>query len=230
VLEGAEGFMHAYAGSGDAETLLAGLGTTFRLLESGFKPHAACRYAHGPIDCAARLMREQRFQAEHVETIEVYLSELANRQSNFYEPASVASAQGSTPFVIAASVVLGSESLSVADVKQAFDDARVWGLHRRVKLHVDSTMDYMGRGCRIGVELRDGRRFDDAVELPRGEPENPLTDSEIERKFTRQAAVVLGESRAHAIRKSLSGLEALERVDAVMKLTAAESDAGGVKA
>ena len=41
----------------NAVPLLENLGTHFRLLESGFKPHAACRYAHGPIDAAIRLMR-----------------------------------------------------------------------------------------------------------------------------------------------------------------------------
>src|SRR5581483_5531364 len=142
---------------------------------------------------------------------------------NFYDPASVASAQGSTPFVIAASLVLGAESLTVGDVKRAFEDGRVRALHRRVKLHVDPAMDFMGRGCRIAISLRDGRRFEDAVELPRGEPENPMTRAEVQRKFLRQAESVLGESRAAAIEESVAGLDRMRRVDDLMRLTMVEA-------
>lgn len=225
VFEGAEGFVNAYAGSADLEKIRYGLGTRFRLLESGFKPHAACRYAHGPIDAAARLMREHEFRADDVETVHVHLSELANRQSNFYEPGSVASAQGSTPFVIAASIALGTEALAVSDVKKAYADERVWCLHRRVKLHVDAAMDYMGRGCRLVVRLKDGRALEDRVELPRGEPENPMSERQIENKFMRQASAALGDERAAAIRDSMARLEELRSVRPVMSLASAAAGA-----
>ena len=94
MLEGAEGFLDAYTDDADTAPLLENLGTRYRLLESGFKPHAACRYAHGPIDAAISLMREHRFAAGAIERIDVHLSELAHRQSSFHEPKSVASAVG----------------------------------------------------------------------------------------------------------------------------------------
>lgn len=117
-------------------------------------------------------------------------------EGNFYEPGSVASAQGSTPFVIAASIALGTETLAVSDVKKACADVRVWHLHRRVKLHVDAAMDYTGRGCRLVVRLKDGRALEDRVELPRGEPENPMSEREIENKFMRQASAALAAATA----------------------------------
>lgn len=96
------------------------IGDRYHLLESGFKPHAACRYAHGPIDAAVGLRRTHEFEVEEIESIDVYLSALANRQSNFYEPQSISSAQGSTPFAIAASLVCSTDSLSISDMKKAF--------------------------------------------------------------------------------------------------------------
>lgn len=220
VLEGAEGFIHAYAGEAHLEKARAGLGTQYRLLESGFKPHAACRYAHAPIDAAVRLMREHAFRADAIEAVDVHLSALARRQSNFHEPGSVASAQGSTPFVIAAALALAVDSLAVDDVKRAYADPAVWALHRRVKLHADPAMDYMGRGCRLVVQLRDGRRYEEGVALPRGEPEQPMSDAEIERKFMRQAQARLGEGSAGAIRDAMTRLDALDSVDPIMSLTA----------
>jgi 2-methylcitrate dehydratase PrpD len=220
VLEGAEGFIHAYAGEADLAKARLGLGMDYRLLESGFKPHAACRYAHAPIDAAVRLMQEHGFCANAIETVDVHLSALAQRQSNFYEPGSVASAQGSTPFVIAAAIALAADSLTVDDVKRAYADPAVWALHRRVKLHADPDMDYMGRGCRLVVQLRDGRTCEARVELPRGEPEQPMSDEEIERKFMRQAQAKLGEGNASAIRDAMARLDMLDSIDPVMRATA----------
>ena len=114
VLEGREGFFRAYADECRQDVVLDGLGARYRLVESGFKPHAACRYAHAPIDAAVWLMGAHGFAASDIVEIGVHLSELASRQSNFYEPQTVASAQGSTPFVIAASVAAHTTSLSAA--------------------------------------------------------------------------------------------------------------------
>jgi 2-methylcitrate dehydratase PrpD len=218
-LEGREGFVNAYAGRFDAEAALAGLGSRYRLLESGFKPHAACRYAHGPIDAAARLRAAHGFGVDDIEAIDVRISELAHRQSAFYEPGTVASAQGSTPFVIAACLALGRSALTAADVKTAFHDERTWRLHRHVKVHIDPAMDRMGRGCSIVIALRDGRRLEDAVPLPRGEPENPMSDAEIAAKFMRQAEPVLGSRQATEIAERMAELDRLPNVAGIMSLT-----------
>lgn len=223
VIEGAEGFIQGYTDRAHLGRIERGLGEQFRLLESGFKPHAACRYAHGPVDAAISLMERHQCNIEDIDRIDVHLSGLAHRQSNFYEPKSIASAQGSTPFAIAASLVCGTNSLTVADVKNAFNDERVRALHRRVALHVDQNRDYMGRGCTVRLGLKSGRRYEESVVLPRGEPENPMSDAEIERKFMRQAAAALGEPRARSIREMMGALETLPSVSGIMSLTAART-------
>lgn len=221
VLEGSEGFFRAYADGCETGVLLEALGERYRLLESGFKPHAACRYAHAPIDAAVELMSRHGVEAGDIDTIDVHLSELASRQSNFYEPGTVASAQGSTPFVIAASVAARTTSLSVADVKRAITGADVYALHRRVQLHVDAGMPYMGRGARVVLRLRDGRAFEHTVALPRGEPENPMSDSDIEQKFMRQAHAAVGAAQANAIRDYMGALEAQTAVRELTRLCVA---------
>ena len=224
VIEGAEGFIQAYTARANIESLVGGLGERYRLLESGFKPHAACRYAHGPIDAVIASMRASGFAIDAIEHIDVYLSELANRQSNFHDPRSIASAQGSTPFAIAAALVTGAGSLSVSCIESAFNDERAWALHRRIKLHVDPQMDYMGRGCRIDVNLSDGRHLESSVELPRGEPENPMSHQDIEDKFMQQTSAVIGE-RAAEVRDRVGRLDSLPDVSELMALTSAR--AGG---
>ena len=221
VIERQEGFVLAYTDDADLGKVASEIGTRFRLLESGFKPHAACRYAHGPIDAAIALMAQHGFAADAIERMDVHLSALASRQSNFHEPKSIASAQGSTPFAIAASLVSPADALTVSHIRSAFQDEKAWGLHRRVRLLTDQSMDYMGRGCRVELYLRDGRRLEKSVELPRGEPENPLSDEEIAAKFMSQASGILGERKAAAIRDSVNRLESLQAASDLMELTIA---------
>jgi 2-methylcitrate dehydratase PrpD len=224
VLESGEGYFRAYTDQCDTGVLLEGLGERYRLLESGFKPHAACRYAHAPIDAAVELMGRHGFEAGDIAAIDVYVSELANRQSNFYDPETVASAQGSTPFVIAASVAARTASLSIADVQRALADPEAYALHRRVDLHVDPGMPYIGRGARIVVRLRDGRELEHGIALPRGEPENPMSDGEIEQKFMRQAQAAVGAAQAGAIRDQVAALEAQRAVRSLMRLCVARNE------
>ena len=221
ILEGAEGFLSAYTDAANTAPLLENPGTRYRLLDSGFKPHAACRYAHAPIDAAIGLMREHRFAAGAIERIDVHLSALANRQSNFHEPKSVASAQGSTPFAIAAALASNASAVTVSCIRAAFRDQAVWELHRRVKLAVDPQMDYLGRGCRIELVLRDGRRHVAQVDLPRGEPENPMSAADIQDKFMQQASATVGEVRAAQISDGVNALDSLESVSTLMALTTA---------
>ena len=222
IIEGQEGFLQGYTDNVDITAIASGLGTRFRILESGFKPHAACRYAHGPIDAAIELMRQHGFDVLDIQRMDVYLSELANRQSNFYEPKSVASAQGSTPFAIAASLLSRADSLTVASIKRAYDDESVWELHRRIRLMTDASMSYMGRGCRIELHLLDGRCVEQRVDLPRGEPENPMSEAQIADKFLLQASGVLGEHAAAAIQNGVNKLQSLRTVSGLMALTVAK--------
>ena len=51
-LESREGFLNAFTSAVRGADLVDGLGSHYAIMEVGFKPHAACRYAHGPLDLA----------------------------------------------------------------------------------------------------------------------------------------------------------------------------------
>lgn len=220
ILEHNEGFLKAYTDSVKVEHLTERLGQHFHTLESGFKPHAACRYAHGPIDAALAMMQSHGFAAADIDSVDVFVSELAYRQSNFYEPKNVTSAQGSAPFSIAAGIVCQAKSLTVKNVKEAFEIATTWELHRRVHMHIDAGMNYMGRGCRMIVRLKSGVQYESIIDLPRGEPENPMMAEEVAEKFFSQVRPILGEEQAGNIRAIIDQLETCDSVHGLMESTA----------
>lgn len=221
ILEGSEGFLQAYTASYKIQPLLEALGKHFHILECGFKPHAACRYAHGPIDAAVNLMVHNDFSPKGISRIDVHVSELAYRQSHFYEPVTISSAQGSTPFSIASGITQRTTSLTFPDISAAFENPETWDLHRRVFMHIDKEMDYMGRGCRLSVKLKNGQYHEAAITLPRGEPENPMTADEVHAKFSSQAVPVVGEQQSQALTALVAHLERETSVASLMSSTKA---------
>ena len=59
----------------------------------------------------------------------------------------------------------------------------------------------------VQVTLRDGRAFERLVPYPKGEPEAPMTESEIENKFRDLATVAVTEQAADAIIRAVHALD-----------------------
>lgn len=73
--------------------------------------------------------------------------------------------------------------------------------------------------CLAPTEVEIGsERFERVVETPRGSPENPLSDDELEEKFRRQAGTVLNEA---AVDRVVALVEDLPRLEDVTVLTEA---------
>lgn len=201
IFEGPEGFLEAYADASDPSLITAHLGTEFRILEVAFKPHAACRYAHGPIDAAQALHETHALTARDIRRVTVSCSELAIRQSGHKAVTTVGSAMGSTPFGVALALTVGSNQAE--DYASHYQDDELRELLDRVDVVSHHEAGLMGRQAVVHVELSDGRTLRHESTVPRGEPQNPLSDIELEAKFVRMATKAVGESRASTLAGSL---------------------------
>lgn len=71
ILEGRDGFLHAYSNGADPSKVLEGIGSRFEILRTSVKPHACCRYMQPPIDAVLRIVNENNLRPEQVEKIKV---------------------------------------------------------------------------------------------------------------------------------------------------------------
>lgn len=205
VLEGREGFLNAYADEVAHSHITEGLGSEFKVMEMAFKPHAACRYAHGPIDAAQSIFSEEGITINDVDSVEVGLCELAERQSGRSDVSNLNSAMGSTPFGVAVAIARGSNGLP--DYREAFGEESIHDLARRIDLHVRDEYGTMGRGADLRIETKDGRVFERKVAGPRGEPNMPLSEDELRDKFVGLADLGVGASKARTLDEALMTLE-----------------------
>ena len=217
VLESREGFLNAFTDEIRKEDLLGGFGTEFAIMEVGFKPHAACRYGHGPIDIA-QLIHEEGVRPDNVERISVEMSTLAIRQASKFPCPSLNAAMGSTQFGVALALARGSNGLK--DYWEGYGDRAIHDVAATVTLNENPEFGLGGRQSIVAVETKDGRTIRHRQEEPKGEPSHPMSDAELNRKFETTAGMVLDEARVAEISKRLMRLESEPTASALPALTA----------
>ena len=189
ILEGERGLFRATAPDADPERVLAGIGEAkLKIHGVSLKPHASCRHTHAAIDCALAL--RPRVGSERIESVQIdtYGATLAlcdrPRPSTPYE------AKFSLQFCVASALVRGDAGLGAFGA-DSIRDSRVRELASRVQARVEPAIEArypLEWPAKVRVRFANGRTIDAETAHPKGDPELPLSASEIESKFEALAA------------------------------------------
>jgi 2-methylcitrate dehydratase PrpD len=154
------------------------------ILNTGIKPYSCCRQHHSAVDAMLELRERHELQPEQVAGILVRTFAVASRGKH-RRPETVASATYSAPFSVASALVTGScwrEQYTEEKIK----DPDLLALAAKVEVVKDDALDalYDEKWPAI-VEVRttDGRLLSARRDIMKGEPEDPLSDLELRRKF-----------------------------------------------
>jgi pimeloyl-ACP methyl ester carboxylesterase len=109
---------------------------------------------------------------EIAEVVDV-ASPLNASQTGNREPKTFMGGQLSTPYSVA--LVLTGRGAGFSQYLNGIQDAEVLAAARKVEMVQEPKFGETGRRVELTVKLVDGRSFSSAVELPYGEPENPLS-------------------------------------------------------
>ncbi|MCU1750154.1 MmgE/PrpD family protein [Pseudomonas sp. 6D_7.1_Bac1] len=192
------------------EALDAELGVVWKLARCSIKPYASCRGTHSAIDALGLLLEQLQIEADQLEDVHVSLCGFLNEMCGGRDVSSLAAAQMSLPYALAARLVYGHCRL------EAYDDARRQSAEivhwlQRVHLEVDPQLSEDGEPV-VSMRSRDGREASLCVEVPLGAPGNPLSDGALEEKFLRLATRVMPVEQATGLLERLWQLEKLESV------------------
>jgi 2-methylcitrate dehydratase PrpD len=211
ILEGRDGFLHAYSRNPVPGRLTAGLGDSYEILRTAVKPHACCRYMQGPIDAILEIVRENRLAEADIAKIEIAVLEagwniVCEPRAKKYAPKSVVDAQFSMPFGAAVAILHGAAGLNQFTLEQVHSPAvaKVMG---KVALVRDSRIEQTYPRewpARVTIQCCDGQTHEKFVRYPKGDPENPLSWNEMSDKFRELAGRVLPADRCECIVQELS--------------------------
>lgn len=221
VLEGSElggGFTQITL-RGGAEPVLDritdGLGESYTIMDVYFKPYTACRHTHGAAQATLELVAEHGIGAEVVDSVLVRTYAIAAVAVGKGVPreGSFVSAQFSTPYVVAACLLDGEMGpAQLTETRMA--DPAVMELADRVTVEMDDELNaiYPDRtASRVEITLRDGGKLVRQVDIPRGDPRDPMEEEEIADKLERFAALSEGRETGRIIELVL-GLEDLKDI------------------
>jgi len=190
IIEGRDGFLHAYTSGADASKVLEGIGSGFEILRTSVKPYACCRYMQPPIDALLKTVKENNLKPDQVEKVRLGLlsagaSLIAEPAEMKYRPQSIVDAQFSMPFGAAVAVLYRRAGLKEFQLSR-IRSKEVKQMMKRVEYRVDSELDrtFPRQWCATAEVLtKEGKLFFTKVEHCKGDPENPLSWEELIEKF-----------------------------------------------
>jgi 2-methylcitrate dehydratase PrpD len=229
-LEGHEGFFNAYAPEVRVADIVDRLGKNFAIMEVGFKPHAACRYAHGPIDLAQMFYHQDAVRLADIENVTAHMSELSIRQASKSVCPNLNAAMGSTQFGVALALSAGCNGLR--DYWDGFKNSEIHAAAaNKISLVPEPAYGVGGRQAAVDVTLRNGKKLSRQQPQPKGEPANPLSAQELERKFLGLAEMVMTDGdNAQVVNDSVMRLEQLRDMHVIINATVIQNGKPELKA
>lgn len=149
------------------------------------KPYAACRHCHAPIECVLNLKAKNNILPENIVKIEVQTYKLAVYGHNQTEVFGSNAAKMSIPYSVAASFILGSCGIE-AFMPDIVSRSDIINLAKKVYVIENKQLTIASpekRGAIVLVYLSDGNCYSNKVEYPLGEPENKISDIQLEKKY-----------------------------------------------
>ncbi|MFZ2296084.1 MAG: MmgE/PrpD family protein, partial [Polaromonas sp.] len=119
----------------------------------------------------------------------------------YQRPTTVNEARFSLSYVVASALVHGSVRLAAYEPAR-LNDPITRSLMERLTVAVDPELDaaFPGqRAARIEIETNDGRRLSHLQPNRKGDPEEPLSDEELNGKLIELASPVIGSEAASAL-------------------------------
>ncbi len=193
-------------------SLAADLGRPFRIVKCGFKDYnySAVAWSHPAIEALLKLRTAHRLNPDNVTSIHVLTIRRAT--SNIGEQPvdsgfTRLDTQFNGPYIFAAALKFGE----ISPKRQGrVNDPDILRISRMVRVEAS---EELGREfpakfpAIVTLTTTDGRRLVERVDTRRGDPGNPLSDSDIELKFRALAARRMSRERIDAVIDAVWSLE-----------------------
>jgi len=222
VVDGKEGLTHCLGPEWNLNVLTKDLGESWRIRQCGMKAFPTEALTHTPISAVLDMVKSNDLKPEQVTKIQIRsLARAADILSDpsKYDPRTKETADHSLPYVIAAA--LAERQVTPAQfTMEKIMDPTIRAQLKKVEVIADPEIEKVFPALQrviVNIKTIDGSEYSKQLDYPKGDPRNPLTDSEIEEKF---AALAEGVLSARAQKKLKGAIWNLEKIESVSKLMA----------
>lgn len=213
-LEARFGWVNVISTVHDYNYITGNLGSRYEISQNTYKPFACGVVMHATIDGCIQLHNEQKLAADRIDRVELKVHPLVMQLTSKTSPQT--GLEGKFSIYHAASVALAEGAGGIDQFSdRAVRDRTISSLRERVSTVVDSSLHE--DQVRITLTTKDGRKIEKFVEHAVGSIQNPMTDKDLETKFTGLANGVLSAGRQRQLMDLCWKVESLPAVSAIAR-------------
>ena len=155
---------------------------SYHIMGVYFKKYPVCRHLHSSIDATAEIYKQMKLdhvEASDIISIKIKTYKIASEHDN-YHPKTVEAIRQSLPIATAIYILRGNLNLNSIDIT-----SEIISLASKVIIEQDSRMSHLypsKRPSEVTVSTKN-RSYSSRIDLPLGEPENPLDQPYLLNKF-----------------------------------------------
>jgi len=209
ILEGEKGFFKATSSDFDGAKCLAGLGKEFYFERNSIKYHASCGHTHSAIDAVLQATQGAALAPEEVESVSLAVYQGSLDLLENIAPTTPYMAKFNLPFCMASALRFGHAD--VADFSaERIGNPEMAQMMQKIKIQSDPELSAMYPRkwpARVVIVKRSGERLTGSSTYPKGDPENPLSESEVVGKFKSLTRGLIAEERAEALCQRVMALD-----------------------
>jgi 2-methylcitrate dehydratase len=223
VIDGKEGMIHCLGPDWDLEKLTGGLGERFKITDCGMKAFPTEALTHSPITATLYLIHEHQLVAEEVREVRIEtIARAADILSDpaKYDPRTKEAADHSLPYCIAAALAEGKVTPQEFTEEKIMDQ-RLREQLPKIKVLASEEFERLFpeiQPCRVEIELNDGRLFERRVDIPKGDPRDPMTMEDLNTKFDALSSPLLSRAGRERLHGAVFSLDQMDRVSDLMEL------------
>lgn len=220
ILEGKTGLLRVLAHDFDLDMITRRIGSDWILARPRRKMHACCGYTHAPIEAAQKIVDDNQLNLDDIKNIEVSVSPYIVSIVGEKNPKTGMAARFSASYVIA----LGLTKKRNIMPQDTFEDAiktnvnsPMVGLMKIIDLKPEPRFNHYA-SCSVKLVTRQGQEYRLLFNHPKGDPENPMTESEIINKFINAGSTVYNRQRLNQILDEVFNIDKRASIDPLINL------------
>jgi 2-methylcitrate dehydratase PrpD len=219
VLTGPMGYLTLANWETEQSLLTEALGDRWHLLDLIMKPYPSCGGTHTGIDGILDQMKEHKFHADDIYSIEidespVNIVTVCTPREVKWNPQSAPECQFSLPYLVATAAYDGDIFLN-SYTPEARQRKNIRNLMNRISVKEDVTLTSV-QAARIHTTLKDGRHFSKDCFYAKGHPKNPFSDQDLIDTFKKCANYSAYKLSDKIISSLIEALFNLDKVDDVV--------------
>ena len=198
----------------------------YRILDCGMKSFPIEALSHSPLTAMMKTVKEHKIKADDVKEIKV---EVIARAADIlgdphkYRPDSKETADHSLPYCMAAGLVDGMVTPLQFKEERVLDKALI-PIMDKVKVIANEEFEALFpkfQPSRVTITTNDGKSHSTRVDVPKGDPRDPMTEEEIAVKFTALGGDVIGKDQCKKLQRFIMSIETAKNLGGLFELTTA---------